>query len=127
MGISLATTGDIATGRSHFDRALALYDPAEHRALATRFSVDAAMSILSYRSWTIWVLGYPEAALADADNAIKIARDIEVKLAHSCMRWSSQRIRSSTAATMQQRQRKRMSLLSSQTKSAARFGLRLER
>jgi predicted ATPase len=44
--------------------------------LATRFSVDAAMSILSYRSWTIWVLGYPEAALADAHNAIKIARDI---------------------------------------------------
>jgi predicted ATPase len=76
MGISLATTGDIATGRAHFDRALALYDPAEHRALATRFSVDAAMSILSYRSWTIWALGYPEAALADADNAIKIARDI---------------------------------------------------
>jgi predicted ATPase/class 3 adenylate cyclase len=74
MGISLATTGDIATGRAHFDRAFALYDPAEHRALATRFSVDAAMSILSYRSWTIWVLGYPEAALADADNAIKIAR-----------------------------------------------------
>jgi predicted ATPase len=76
MGISLATTGDIATGRAHFDRALALYDPGEHRALATRFSVDAAMSVLSYRSWTIWVLGYPEAALADADNAIKIARDI---------------------------------------------------
>jgi predicted ATPase/class 3 adenylate cyclase len=76
MGISLATTGDIAKGRAHFDRAFALYDPAEHRALATRFSVDAAMSILSYRSWTIWVLGYPEAALADADNALKIARDI---------------------------------------------------
>ena len=76
MGISLATTGHIARGRAHFDRAFALYDPAEHRALATRFSVDAAMSILSYRSWTIWVLGYPEAALADADNALKIARDI---------------------------------------------------
>jgi predicted ATPase len=76
MGISLATTGDIATGRAHLDRAFALYDPAEHRGLATRFSVDAAMSILSYRSWVVWVLGYPEAALADADNAIKIARDI---------------------------------------------------
>jgi predicted ATPase len=76
MGISLATTGDIAKGRAHFDRAIALYDPAEHRALAARFSVDAAVSILSYRSWTIWVLGYPEAALADADNTIKIARDV---------------------------------------------------
>lgn len=76
MGISLATTGDIARGRAHFDRALALYDPVEHRALATRFSVDTAMSVLSYRSWTIWTLGYPDAALADAENAIKIARDI---------------------------------------------------
>jgi predicted ATPase len=76
MGISLATTGDIAKGRAHFDRALALYDPFEHRALATRFSVDAAASILSHRSWTIWVLGYPEAALADAAKALKIARDI---------------------------------------------------
>jgi predicted ATPase len=76
MGISLATTGDVAKGRAHFDRASTLYDPVEHRALATRFGVDAAASILSFRSWTIWVLGYPEAALADADNALKIARDI---------------------------------------------------
>ena len=27
---------------SHFDRAIALYDPAEHRPLATRFSADSA-------------------------------------------------------------------------------------
>jgi predicted ATPase/class 3 adenylate cyclase len=76
MGISLATTGAVAKGRAHFDRAFALYDPAEHRALATHFSVDTAASILSYRSLTIWVLGYPDSALADADNALKIARDI---------------------------------------------------
>jgi predicted ATPase len=76
MGISLATTGDVAKGRAHFDRASTLYDPVEHRALATRFGVDTAASVLSFRSWTIWVLGYPEAALADADNALKIARDI---------------------------------------------------
>ena len=37
MGYSLLHTGDIAEGRAHFDRAIALYDPAEHRPLATRF------------------------------------------------------------------------------------------
>ena len=37
MGISLLFTGDIAEGRAHFDQAIALYDPAEHRPLATRF------------------------------------------------------------------------------------------
>ena len=34
------------------------------------------MSILSYRSLASWRLGYPEAALADADQAINEAREI---------------------------------------------------
>ncbi len=38
--------------------------------------VDARQSILSYRSWTLWVLGYPEAALTDADQTISDARGI---------------------------------------------------
>ena len=76
MGISLLLTGDIAEGRAHFDRAIALYDPAEHRPLATRFGQDVRVSILSYRSWALWMLGYPEAALADADHALRDAREI---------------------------------------------------
>ena len=66
MGMSLLLTGDIAEGRAHFDQAIALYDPAEHRPLATRFGQDAAGINLSYRSLALWILGYPEAALADA-------------------------------------------------------------
>jgi predicted ATPase len=76
MGISLMSTGDIAQGRAHFDRALALYDPVTHRPLATRFGQDARVATLSYRSWALWFLGYPEAALADAHQALKDAREI---------------------------------------------------
>ena len=76
MGISLLTTGDIPQGRTHLDRAFALYDPAEHRSLATRFGQDIRVGILSYRSLALWVLGFPEAALADTENAIKDAREI---------------------------------------------------
>jgi predicted ATPase/class 3 adenylate cyclase len=49
MAISLLCTGDIAQGRAHCDRALALYDPAAHRSLATRFGQDGRVAILSYR------------------------------------------------------------------------------
>src|SRR5262249_20815830 len=66
MGISLVSMGDIAYGRAHLDRALALYDPATHRSLATRFGMDAEIVILSYRSQALWLLGYPDAALRDA-------------------------------------------------------------
>ena len=47
MGISLLFTGDIAEGRGHLDQAIALYDPAEHRPLATRFGQDVAVADLS--------------------------------------------------------------------------------
>jgi class 3 adenylate cyclase/predicted ATPase len=75
-GFSLMWTGDIAQGMAHFDRAIALYDPAEHRPLTTRFSVDTAVSVLSARSHALWFLGYPEAALADAGQALRNAREI---------------------------------------------------
>jgi predicted ATPase len=76
MGISLVVTGDIAEGRAHCDQAIALYDPAKHRPLITRFGQDAGVTVLSYRASAMWLLGYPEAALADIDHAIKDARDI---------------------------------------------------
>jgi class 3 adenylate cyclase/predicted ATPase len=76
MGLSLVHTGEIAEGRVHLDRAIALYDPAKHRLLATRFGQDTRITILSYGSLVQWLLGYPEAALADAEQALKEAREI---------------------------------------------------
>ena len=75
MGISLLCTGDIVEGRRHYDHAIALYDPGQHRLLATRFGQDV-WPLVCYRSWALWMLGYPEAALADADQALKDAREI---------------------------------------------------
>ena len=76
MGVSLVITGDIAEGRAHYDRAIALYDPAEHRPLATRFGTHSGVAVLSYRSQALWMLGYPEAALADTGHALRDAREI---------------------------------------------------
>jgi predicted ATPase len=76
MGTSLLFTGDITESRVHLDRAFALYDPVEHRPLATRFSNDSEVANLSFRSLALWLLGYPEAALADATQALKVAREI---------------------------------------------------
>jgi len=62
MGASLVFTGSIAQGRVHYDQAFALYDPAEHRPLALRFGQDVRVTILSFRSHALWLLGYPDAA-----------------------------------------------------------------
>jgi predicted ATPase len=76
MGTSLVFTGDIAEGRAHYDQAIALYDPAVHRPLATRFGHDVGVVILCQRSFALWHLGYPESALADADYAVRDAREL---------------------------------------------------
>ena len=76
MGTSLLYTGDIVKGRAHFDQAIAIYDPSQHRPLGTRFGQDVGVVILSLRSWALWSLGYPEAALTDAEHALKDAREV---------------------------------------------------
>jgi predicted ATPase len=76
MGMSLLHAGEIAEGRTHFDRAMALYSLAEHRPLATRFGQDVGVATLAYRSLAIWMLGYPDAAFADTERAVKQAREI---------------------------------------------------
>ena len=78
MGLSLLHTGDIAEGRTHLEHAIALYDPAEHRHLATRFfGQENGAAIMSWRSIASWLLGYPDAALADAERALLLAREAE--------------------------------------------------
>jgi class 3 adenylate cyclase/predicted ATPase len=76
MGLSLLHTGDIAGGRVHIDRAISLYDPDEHRPLATRFGQDVGAATLCWRSIACWLLGYPQDALIAIEHALKIAREI---------------------------------------------------
>jgi hypothetical protein len=75
-GMSLLLTGEVAACRAHFDQALELYNPAEHRPLATRFGQDVGVSILSFRSLALWILGYSDPALADSRKAVSLAREI---------------------------------------------------
>jgi len=77
MGISLFWTGEIAEGRKHLDQAVTLYQPRKHRPFATRFGHDPGVAGLINRAFALWSLGHPKAALEDADNAVKNAREID--------------------------------------------------
>jgi class 3 adenylate cyclase/tetratricopeptide (TPR) repeat protein len=77
FGTVLTWTGDFAAGRMHLDRAFNFYNPAAHRSLSIQFGHDVRVAILCHRSIALWLLGYPEAALADAYRASAEAREIE--------------------------------------------------
>jgi len=77
MASTLAFMGDLVEARAHYNEALALYRAAEHRRLMTRFGQDLRVTCLAFRSMASWLLGYPEAALTDAECALMEARQIE--------------------------------------------------
>jgi predicted ATPase len=73
----LLLIGEITAAQTHFDQAIALYNTAEHHPLVPRFGMDHGVCALYHRSWALWILGYPTAAIADADQALKSAREID--------------------------------------------------
>ncbi len=75
-GISLTMLGKVQAGRDELTRVISGYRPEIHRPLAARFAVDFGISALLYRGLAAWLLGYPEAALKDADEGLKAAREL---------------------------------------------------
>jgi predicted ATPase len=76
VGISLACTGDVIRGRKHLDDAIALFDPVADRPLTGIFRQELRATTLCYRSLVMWMLGYPDAGVADNAHALSEAREI---------------------------------------------------
>ena len=77
VGTSLLYTGDLIESRKHLGQEIELYDPAEHRSLAPPLGYDLRATALCFRSWTLWLLGFPDAGLADANQALNDARELD--------------------------------------------------
>ena len=76
FGNALTLMGDHVGGKERYDRALAIYDPAEHRPLTTRSGRDVGVTLLSVRSGCLWQLGYPAASRNEGERAVNEAREI---------------------------------------------------
>jgi class 3 adenylate cyclase/predicted ATPase len=68
--------GDLARAREHLERALALYDPRQHRSLAFLYVFDPFVVSASFLAWSLFALGHPEQARARADAALARAREL---------------------------------------------------
>ena len=75
FGNALSLMGNFVDGKEHYDRALAIFDPAEHRPLTTRSGRDVGVTILAFRCTCLWALGYPAASVSDAERALNEARE----------------------------------------------------
>jgi TOMM system kinase/cyclase fusion protein len=77
-GISLYTLGKLKAARHHLEAVLTRSDPKEGRDTVLLFGQDRLVATLSHLSLVLWLLGYPDRAVALNQQALDRAR----KLSH---------------------------------------------
>jgi predicted ATPase len=75
LGMTLFQLGELASAREHLEHGMALYNPQQHRTHAFLYGQDPGVFCLSYGSWVLWFLGYPDQALERVRTALTLARE----------------------------------------------------
>src|SRR5262249_285133 len=63
LGNTSHSLGILVPGRMHFEQALQLYDPKQHRSHISLYGLDPAVFCLGRIGWQLWFLGFPDQAL----------------------------------------------------------------
>ena len=75
LGLILYLRGEFPSARTHLEQAIALYDPQKHLRHSDR-TVEPGVDYLSYASWSLWFLGYPDQALKRSREAVALAEGL---------------------------------------------------
>src|SRR5262249_30234804 len=75
-GFTLLWVGDLAPARGHLEQGIHLYDPQIHCSHAFVYVLDPGSYSKSHLAIVLWLLGYPDRALAKSNEALALARDL---------------------------------------------------
>jgi len=73
---SLIVSGDYRAALAHFETAVSLYRPDEHRDSAFHYGQDIGVSAFGALSWALWHRGYPDQSARAADRALVYSREL---------------------------------------------------
>jgi predicted ATPase len=77
LGTTLYFMGEVASGRAQLEQGMALYDPQAHRSLAFLYGgSDPEVGCRSYMAAALWLLGYPDQALQQSNEAVSLAQEM---------------------------------------------------
>jgi predicted ATPase len=69
--------GELAAARPHLEQGMRLYDPQRHRAHAALYSGhDPGVCCRNVAAQALWLLGYPDQALASSQAALALAQQL---------------------------------------------------
>jgi predicted ATPase len=76
LGFTSLCLGALPVARQHLEEAIARYTPDQHRALVFRIGSDLGMSCRIQTALLLWLLGYPEQALARLHAALALPHEL---------------------------------------------------
>ena len=76
LGALLLCRGEFLAAREHLDRGIALYDPHEHRFMATLYGDDPGVTCHCFAAMAMWYLGHADQALAHVEKAVALAEEL---------------------------------------------------
>lgn len=75
LGALFLSLGELTAAREHLVKGIVLYDPREHRFMVTLYGDDPGVTCHCFAAMALWLLGYPDQALASVEQALVIARE----------------------------------------------------
>src|SRR5262249_47336571 len=76
LGVTWLCLGALPTSRQHLEEGIARYRPDQHRAPVFRIGQDLGVGCRAYAAQTLWLLGYPDRALAHIHDALALAYEL---------------------------------------------------
>jgi predicted ATPase len=76
LGLTWFLLSALPAARQHLEEGIALYTPDQHRSPVFRIGQDPGVSCRAYAAMTLWLLGYPEQALAHVHGALALAHTL---------------------------------------------------
>src|SRR2546425_2419786 len=76
LGWTWLCLGALPAARQHLEEAIARYTPDQRRAPVFHIGHDLGVSCRAFAAMTLWLLGYPEQALARRHEALALAHEL---------------------------------------------------
>src|SRR5262249_40316877 len=79
--------GALPAAHQHLEEGIACYTPVQRRAPVFRMGQDPGVSCRAYTAQTLWLLGYPEQALAHLHDALALAHALAHPFSLAWVQW----------------------------------------
>jgi len=76
LEITSTHCGQFELALDHFEKALALYEPEQHRDDSFLYALNPGVAMPGFAAWALWFVGLPDQSLDQIEEALRIAREL---------------------------------------------------